>query len=308
MRLEAVVPVDVDEAGVGQEDGLVAHGFHGLRNADGIERRAVGGLGEEGDGLLLAHLAFPFLAVGGGCGDGFDLLDMLRERGASQPVAGGRAHAIGIGGTEAGDQPLAASRSLENGLEIGAVEDGFDHADLEGGQGRIGNRLAIELEALRSDLKVVGCIVCGLGHRARVAQKNADVGPRGLEAHASCDRNEIVLADEAGDERVRRAIVDVPRAADLLDTAVIEHGDAVGEPERLLLVVRHDDEGYARVLLRTLELHLHLLAQAPVERGEGLVEKQHLRLLDKGAGERHALALAAGKLVRLAVPERSPIR
>ena len=51
---------------------------------------------------------------------------------------------------------------------------------------------------------------------------------------------------------------------------------------------------------RRLQLLLHLLAQLEVERAERLVEQQHLRLVDERAGERHALALAAGELAGLA--------
>ena len=47
-----------------------------------------------------------------------------------------------------------------------------------------------------------------------------------------------------------------------------------------------------------LQLFLHVLAQLQVERAERLVEQQHLGLVDQRAGERHALALAAGKLAR----------
>ena len=56
-----------------------------------------------------------------------------------------------------------------------------------------------------------------------------------------------------------------------------------------------------RRLLQALQLFLHLLAQLQVERAERLVEQKHFRLVDEGAGERHALALAAGKLARPAL-------
>ena len=45
------------------------------------------------------------------------------------------------------------------------------------------------------------------------------------------------------------------------------------------------------------DLELHMLAQLPVERPEGLVEQKHGRLDDHGAGKRHALLLAAGQLL-----------
>ena len=48
------------------------------------------------------------------------------------------------------------------------------------------------------------------------------------------------------------------------------------------------------------QLDLHLLAQPAVERAERLVEQQHARVWGERAGQRHALLLAAGKLVRVA--------
>ena len=72
-------------------------------------------------------------------------------------------------------------------------------------------------------------------------------------------------------------LVDLGRRADLLDPAVVEHGQAVAHGQRLLLVVRHVDEGDADLLLDPLELDLHLLAELEVERAERLVEQQHAR-------------------------------
>ena len=57
------------------------------------------------------------------------------------------------------------------------------------------------------------------------------------------------------------------------------------------------------ILLQVHQLELRLLAQLLVERAERLVEQQHLGPLGDRAGQRHALALAAGKLVRLALGE-----
>ena len=57
------------------------------------------------------------------------------------------------------------------------------------------------------------------------------------------------------------------------------------------------------ILLHALELQLHLLPQLQVECAERLVEQQHLRLVDERAGQRHALALAAGELARLAAAD-----
>ena len=75
---------------------------------------------------------------------------------------------------------------------------------------------------------------------------------------------------------------------------------SIGHGQRLLLVVGDDHEGDADLVLQAHQLELHLLAQLLVERRERLVEQQHLGPLDQGAGQRDALALAAGELLGLA--------
>ena len=63
-------------------------------------------------------------------------------------------------------------------------------------------------------------------------------------------------------------------------------------------------EGDADLALDRLELDLHLLAQLEVEGAERLVEQQHPRPVDQGAGQRDPLPLPAGELRRppVAVP------
>ena len=107
---------------------------------------------------------------------------------------------------------------------------------------------------------------------------------------------QVHRADEAGDEFRGGPVVERRRRRDLLDAALVHDDDAVGDRQRLGLVVRDHDEGGAELRLQPLQLDLHLLAQMRVERRQRLVEQQHARLADDGAGERHALALAAGQL------------
>jgi hypothetical protein len=77
----------------------------------------------------------------------------------------------------------------------------------------------------------------------------------------------------------------------------------VRQRERLGLVVRDVDEGDPDFLLQVDELELHFLAQLGVEGGERLVEQQHRRMGDQRSGNGHALLLAAGELVRVALAE-----
>ena len=113
----------------------------------------------------------------------------------------------------------------------------------------------------------------------------------------------VHIADETGDEARARRLVDFGRRRHLHHLALVEDGDAVGHGHGLFLVVGDDDEGEAELLLQVHQFELGLLAQLLVERAERLVEQQHLRPLGDRAGERHALALAAGELVRLALGE-----
>src|SRR3546814_619815 len=114
---------------------------------------------------------------------------------------------------------------------------------------------------------------------------------------------DVHLADEVGDVARVRILVELAGGRDLDDAAAVHHGDAARHRHRLLLVVGDDHEGDAGLFLDVHQLELGLRAQVLVERAERLVEQQHLRLLHQAARESDALALAAGKLVRLALGE-----
>ena len=105
----------------------------------------------------------------------------------------------------------------------------------------------------------------------------------------------VRLADEACDEGRCRVVVELARASHLLEPALVHHGDAVGHHERLGLVVRDVGEGGVERALQLLQLDLHVLAQLEIERAERLVEEHEGRLEHEAAGDRHALALAAGQ-------------
>src|SRR5262249_24797100 len=122
---------------------------------------------------------------------------------------------------------------------------------------------------------------------------------------AVAQREDVGNADEVGDEARAWPLVDLARRADLLDAAEIHDGEPPRHRHRLLLVVGHHDEGEAELLLQAHQLKARALAQLAVERRQRLVEQQELGPLDQRAGERHALALAAGELPR---PARAVVR
>ncbi len=110
-------------------------------------------------------------------------------------------------------------------------------------------------------------------------------------------------ADETCDEGVGRSLEEACRRVDLFDTAAMHHRHAIREAERLILIVGDENERRAGALVEPPELVTHLLAQALVKPGQGLVEQQDTGLHDKRAGKRHALTLTAGKKIDIAIRE-----
>jgi hypothetical protein len=107
----------------------------------------------------------------------------------------------------------------------------------------------------------------------------------------------VERADEGRDEAGARSVVDVAGAADLLDCAFVHHDDPVGDRKRLLLVVGDEYSGDAELLLQRANLLAQARPDSRVGRRERLVEQEHPRARGERAGKRHALLLAAGKLV-----------
>ena len=108
------------------------------------------------------------------------------------------------------------------------------------------------------------------------------------------------FTDEIGDPARFGLLVDFGGRRHLHQAALIlDHRDAVRDDHRLFLVVGDDDKGRAEPALQYHQLELRLGTQLLVQRGERLVEQQHVRAFDQGAGKRHALA-ATRQLVNFA--------
>ena len=96
---------------------------------------------------------------------------------------------------------------------------------------------------------------------------------------------------------VRRTAPHLVRRAHLLHAACVEDGDAVREPERLVLVVGDEEHRLPELAAQRADLADQSLAQVAVERAEGLVEHQQRRCRRERAGKGDALLLAARELV-----------
>ena len=123
------------------------------------------------------------------------------------------------------------------------------------------------------------------------------------------------LADRVGDDRRReqRLRVRVQRRREQLvgrglldDLAEVHDRDAVAEELDGREVVRDEEAGEAEVALEVAQQVEDRRLHRDVERRDGLVGDQQRRLHGEGAREADALALPAGELVRVAMPELGP--
>ncbi len=146
-------------------------------------------------------------------------------------------------------------------------------------------------------------------HVERAADAVADVEQRiiglhfamvGLVGHQPAVEH-IDVADEIGDEAGLRVFVNLDGGAELKKLAILHHRDAVGHGHGLFLVVGDHHAGHADLAQNVDEFELGTLAQLFVECGQRLVEQKQLGAFGQTARQSHALLLAAGELVRLAL-------
>ena len=107
----------------------------------------------------------------------------------------------------------------------------------------------------------------------------------------------LVQTHEAADEVVGRVGKDLGRRTDLGDLAtLLEDHDLVAEQERLVDVVRDEDDGLVEILLQPQQLLPQLVAHDGVDRAERLVHQQHVGISHEPTGHADALLLATGEL------------
>jgi len=114
-------------------------------------------------------------------------------------------------------------------------------------------------------------------------------GPRGdaalREAHAG-------VAEEGRHVGVDGSLVQLDGRPDLLEPALVEHGDSVSHGHCLNLVVGHVEDRRAQPALHRHDVGSSLEPEQGVQVREGLVHQEHAWLADDGPRERDALALS----------------
>ena len=131
--------------------------------------------------------------------------------------------------------------------------------------------------------------------------RRADGGPGLAIVHGggaverTVERREHAAFDEI--ERRRLPVARPRQVADdfLVNTPRMRphHHDAVSQHDRFFDVVRHHDKRRFEIGPQSKQMLLQVGAGKGIERGERLVEQQHLRITRQRPGNRHPLALAA---------------
>src|SRR5215207_9126927 len=133
---------------------------------------------------------------------------------------------------------------------------------------------------------------------------------RCVDALATGQNENIVLPLAGKDVRISEklrgkdrgwALVDFPRLAHLHKATLIDYRDAVRQRQGLFLVMSYKNRRDPSLALNILQFHLHLLAQAAVERSQRLIQQKDLRPCDKRTCQRHPLLLSTRKFARLAL-------
>ncbi len=277
----AGVPGQPEEAALAHLEGHVVQGLGGV--GLGAPGAGGGGIGAAGRGrlALAAPLGFGLAAVGEA-----HALVAQQHGGASGGRCGcacGRCRGGCGGGHSRHARRLRVSRVCCHSGRCGrgAPCGGFPSAFCA---------VALARPALAQGLQRVGQLAVGQGRRGGHSQVAQLPGQLGHEGHVQIQAAQLV----ATGEHLGRGAVQ-PHAA------LVEHHHALGI-HRFLHEVGDADDGHA--LGMQLPRHAPQRRAPPrVEHGRGLVQHEQRRLERQGAGDGHALLLAAGQAVHLAALE-----
>ncbi|KWV89441.1 hypothetical protein PFLmoz3_00863 [Pseudomonas fluorescens] len=105
------------------------------------------------------------------------------------------------------------------------------------------------------------------------------------------------MADETGDVRRLRFVIEVVGRVPLLKAAFLEDPDVIADGEGLFLIMGYQDRAGAASLEDVAHFMAELAAQFAIEVGKGFIQQQQLRLRRQDPGESDALLLTTGKLM-----------
>src|SRR5580704_7147305 len=96
-----------------------------------------------------------------------------------------------------------------------------------------------------------------------------------------------------------------PRRINTPEFTGLDQSDPGAEQQGLADVVRHDYDGFLEPLFEVVKFPANLSAGERVERAEGLIHQQNLRVGGKRPRHTDSLALSTGKLMRVSAQKFS---
>ena len=152
-----------------------------------------------------------------------------------------------------------------------------------------------------------------LGPEQRTLDGEADTHIVRRQQHRRIRGHRCLLAGRFGIDQhagvgVLRALEDVVGGAGFQQLAVTHHADAVREVAHDAQVVGDEQDRHAVALLQRLEQPQDLRLHRDIQRGGRLIGDQQVRLAGQRDGDHHALTLATGQLMGIAVDTSRRLR
>ena len=114
-------------------------------------------------------------------------------------------------------------------------------------------------------------------------------------------RERIHVPDKGGHIIIAGPGHDVADRTGLDDPATVEYRDLIAEPQRLVHVMGHEQDRLVHACLEREQLVLQSRTDERIERREGLIHQQDVRIGGKGARQPDPLLHAAGQLGHRAI-------
>src|ERR1700675_2225320 len=143
------------------------------------------------------------------------------------------------------------------------------------------------------EIALCPCFACGGYSNFAIAEP--DCLRAGLQAAAKRQEIHRRRTDKVCDEKRSRPVIDVARARNLLDHAVVHHGNHIRHCHGFELVMRHVDRRRAEPVMQRAQFMDHRLAHFGIERAERFVHQEAFWLAHDGSPKREALPVAAGE-------------
>ena len=109
------------------------------------------------------------------------------------------------------------------------------------------------------------------------------------------------MADEVRHEPGRGPVIEGVGVVPLVQLPFVHHADGIADRKGFELVMGHEQRRGLRRLQDGAHFVRQALAQVHVEVGKRLVQQQQARLGRQRSGQRHALLLATGEFMRIAL-------